>query len=224
MWCTRREYTYNNENENKEYDENKRTYPPVPILQCAGADITRHLMIEGDDDNDKYHHKEELHSHAGHVNLSSKVCVLSAMLICHECTTGSLDNEGNDVGRYKAFGKPARWDRECGLFRVEEIDQTGDNHVCKCIYPWKYTISTHVKLFENGHILHNGARRNNSVDTVTYVEFCWFFAPSVRRIKQKHSQSAPMMITQQNDLEQLATGHDDEAVLFLHLFQNNGLR
>lgn len=33
-----------------------------------------------------------------------------------------------------------------------------------------------------------------------------------------------MMITQQNDLEQLATGHHDEAVLFLYLFQNNGLR
>lgn len=46
--------------------------------------------------------------------------------------------------------------------------------------------------------LHNGASKNNRVDSVTYVEFCWSFAPSVRRMKQKHSHNAPMMMTQPN--------------------------
>lgn len=52
------------------------------------------------------------------------------------------------------------------------MDKAGDNHICKGIYPWKGAVRVCVKLFGDSLVLHNGARRNNNVDNVTYVEFC----------------------------------------------------
>lgn len=172
MWCRRRGYTDNNKNKNKKYDENKRTYPPIPIFQCTGTDIKRYLSVKGRNDNDEYQHKEELHPYTRHINFSSEACVLRAVLICHERTASSLNDERNYIGGHEPFCKPRSRDIECFLFRVEEVDEARDDHVCKRIYPWNYIVRTQLGLFKDGDVLHNGARRNNSVERVTYVEFC----------------------------------------------------
>lgn len=159
---------YNDENEDKEYHYNERPNPSIAVFQCPSPNIIRHLPIERSDKDNKYKNEEELDPNPSHVDFSTEVRVFGVMLVGHQGTTSCLNHERDNICRDKAFGEPLGRYPQSLLLRVEEVNESSDNHVSKGIYPCTVLENAKSQFFICiwWH-LQRGASKNKSVDSVT---------------------------------------------------------